>query len=63
GNTAYYYSPSKDRKLAADVQSEIEKHSPLPSRGVLFGDYFVLRENKQPAALFELGYLSHPQEE
>ncbi|MEC1261395.1 SH3 domain-containing protein [Bacillus swezeyi] len=63
GNTAYYYSPSKDQKLASDVQSEIEKHSPLPSRGVLFGDYFVLRENKQPSALFELGYLSHPQEE
>ncbi|MEC1354836.1 SH3 domain-containing protein [Bacillus sonorensis] len=63
GNTAYYYSPSKDRELAADVQSEIEKQSPLPSRGVLFGDYFVLRENNRPAALFELGYLSHPQEE
>ncbi|MFN2745109.1 MULTISPECIES: SH3 domain-containing protein [Bacillus] len=63
GNTAYYYSTSKDQKLAADVQSEIEKHSPLKSRGVLFGDYFVLRENQQPAALLELGYLSNPQEE
>ncbi|WP_253907687.1 N-acetylmuramoyl-L-alanine amidase [Bacillus sp. WMMC1349] len=63
GNTAYYYSTVKDQKLAADIQSEIEKQSSLPSRGVLFGDYFVLRENKQPAALFELGYLSHPQEE
>ncbi|KKB72615.1 MULTISPECIES: SH3 domain-containing protein [Bacillus] len=63
GNTAYYYSPSKDKGLAADVQSEIEKQSPLPSRGVLFGDYFVLRENNRPAALFELGYLSHPQDE
>ncbi|MDA7027657.1 N-acetylmuramoyl-L-alanine amidase [Bacillus sp. CLL-7-23] len=63
GNTAYYYSTIKDQKLAADIQSEIEKQSSLPSRGVLFGDYFVLRENKQPAALFELGYLSHPQEE
>ncbi|MCY8490280.1 SH3 domain-containing protein [Bacillus atrophaeus] len=63
GSTAYYYSPAKDRELASDVHSEVAKRSPIPDRGVLFGDYYVLRENKQPAMLYELGYLSHPQEE
>ncbi|MCC9022255.1 SH3 domain-containing protein [Bacillus nakamurai] len=63
GSTAYYYSPSKDRELASDVHSEVVKRSPIPDRGVLFGDYYVLRENKRPAMLYELGYLSHPQEE
>ena len=46
GSTAYYYSPSKDRQLASDVHSEVVKRSPIPDRGVLFGDYYVLRENK-----------------
>lgn len=63
GSTAYYYSPSKDRQLASDVHSEVVKRSPIPDRGVLFGDYYVLRENKRPAMLYELGYLSQPQEE
>ncbi|WP_420976419.1 SH3 domain-containing protein [Bacillus vallismortis] len=63
GSTAYYYSPAKDQELAADVHSEVVKRSSIPDRGVLFGDYYVLRENKQPAMLYELGYVSHPQEE
>ncbi|MCY8473229.1 SH3 domain-containing protein [Bacillus halotolerans] len=63
GSTAYYYSPAKDQELASDVHSEVVKRSSIPDRGVLFGDYYVLRENKQPAMLYELGYVSHPQEE
>ncbi|TXF73479.1 SH3 domain-containing protein [Bacillus subtilis] len=63
GSTAYYYSPAKDQELASDVHSEVVKRSSIPDRGVLFGDYYVLRENRQPAMLYELGYVSHPQEE
>ncbi|KAF1679477.1 SH3 domain-containing protein [Bacillus sp. SKDU12] len=63
GSTAYYYSPAKDQKLASAVHSEVVKRSSIPDRGVLFGDYYVLRENRQPAMLYELGYVSHPQEE
>ncbi|MEC1436836.1 SH3 domain-containing protein [Bacillus spizizenii] len=63
GSTAYYYSPAKDEELASDVHSEVVKRSSIPDRGVLFGDYYVLRENRQPAMLYELGYVSHPQEE
>lgn len=63
GSTAYYYSESKDKQLASDVQAEIAKRSLLENRGVVFGDYFVLRENRQPSILLELGYLSNPQEE
>ncbi|MFS0654724.1 SH3 domain-containing protein [Bacillus sp. 179-C3.3 HS] len=63
GSTAYYYQASKDQNLATKVHQEVAKRSQIPDRGVAFGDYFVLRENKRPALLYELGYLSHPQEE
>lgn len=34
----------------------------MKNRGVRHGDYYVLRENSQPAILLELGYLSNPRE-
>ncbi|MGG3573746.1 SH3 domain-containing protein [Bacillus gobiensis] len=63
GSTAYYYSETKDKQLASDVQAEIANRSSLDNRGVLFGDFYVIRENQQPSILLELGYLSNPQEE
>ncbi|CUB22652.1 N-acetylmuramoyl-L-alanine amidase LytC precursor [Bacillus safensis] len=63
GSTAYYYQAAKDQQLASSVHSEVAKRSQIPDKGVKFGDYFVLRENKRPSLLYELGYLSNPQEE
>ncbi|UYO34592.1 N-acetylmuramoyl-L-alanine amidase [Bacillus zhangzhouensis] len=63
GSTAYYYHAAKDQHLASSVHSEVAKRSQIPDKGVKFGDYFVLRENKRPSLLYELGYLSNPQEE
>ncbi|MDM5320826.1 N-acetylmuramoyl-L-alanine amidase [Bacillus altitudinis] len=63
GSTAYYYQAAKDQQLATNVHSEVAKRSQIPDKGVKFGDYFVLRENKRPSLLYELGYLSNPQEE
>uniref|UniRef100_UPI003EBC8F4C N-acetylmuramoyl-L-alanine amidase n=1 Tax=Bacillus maqinnsis TaxID=3229854 RepID=UPI003EBC8F4C len=63
GSTAYYYQTAKDQSLATNVHREVAKHAQIPDKGVQFGDYFVLRENKRPSLLYELGYLSNPQEE
>ena len=64
GLMTFYYSSSKDQALATAIQKGIRsKTTALPDKGVKFGDYHVLRENKRPAALIELGFLSNPTEE
>ncbi|MBP2240544.1 N-acetylmuramoyl-L-alanine amidase [Cytobacillus eiseniae] len=62
GLTTYYYH-SYQKALAADVHSSIASQSRLKNRDYRFGDYYVLRENKNRAILLELGYLSNPSEE
>ncbi|QNG61103.1 SH3 domain-containing protein [Bacillus sp. PAMC26568] len=63
GMTAYYYSSSKDKPLASPVHSELMKQTKLKDRGTKVGNYHVLRENKQPSVLLELGYVSNSTEE
>ncbi|WP_243297496.1 SH3 domain-containing protein [Bacillus litorisediminis] len=62
GITSYYYD-SSNKQLAEMIQSELVSKTKLNNRGARYGDYFVLRENNQPAVLLELGYLSNPIEE
>lgn len=62
GMTTYYYS-SNQKALASSVHRSTSEYSKLKDRGVRFGDYHVIRENKQNAILLELGYLSNPTEE
>jgi N-acetylmuramoyl-L-alanine amidase len=62
GFTTYFYHPYQQR-LAQAVEMQVKKVSPLFSLGVKKGDFFVLRENNQPAILLELGFLSNPLEE
>lgn len=62
GMTTYYYN-SNDKSLASNIHLATQSQTKLKSRGVRFGDYHVIRENKQNAALLELGYLSNPTEE
>lgn len=58
GTTTYYYH-EKDKKLAETINDQLKVNSPLPNNGNRFGNYYVLRENSQPAVLLELGYLNN----
>ena len=58
GITAYYYDSKKDPALAKSVNSAFSG-LPLENRGVAFGNFEVLRDNKQPAILNEMGYINN----
>lgn len=58
-----YYTNSYQQQLAEAVHAGIATKVNLKDRGARFGDYLVLRENRQNAILLELGYLSNPSEE
>jgi N-acetylmuramoyl-L-alanine amidase len=63
GLLTFYYG-QKDIKLADSVHSGLLQASTgLPGGNVRFGNFHVLRENKQPAVLVELGFLSNPFDE
>lgn len=58
GTTTYYYNDT-NKNLAADVNKYLAANLPLQNRGYEFADYQVLRENKRPALLLELGYMNN----
>lgn len=58
-----YYMNSHQKELAKYIHKGLGGMISLKDRGVQPGNYLVLRENKQPAILIELGYLSNPTEE
>ncbi|MBS4455537.1 N-acetylmuramoyl-L-alanine amidase [Tuanshanicoccus lijuaniae] len=60
GTTTYYFHEA-DHELAKKVNEALKTLS-LPNNGALFGNYSVLRENKRPAILLELGYMSSPED-
>ncbi|CAM3936571.1 SH3 domain-containing protein [Mesobacillus thioparans] len=62
GMTTYYYN-SKQKPLGEQIHSSVVSKTMLKDRGTRFGDYHVIRENRQAAVLLELGYLSNPAEE
>ncbi|WP_066050007.1 SH3 domain-containing protein [Robertmurraya korlensis] len=62
GMTSYYYHKYQ-QTLATTVGKEIASFTKLKDRGVRYGDYHVLRENKRASVLLELGYLSNSAEE
>ncbi len=49
--------------LAETVQEEMDRRLPLKSRGVKQAGFFVLNGAYMPAILFEMGFISNPQEE
>ncbi|WP_077358865.1 N-acetylmuramoyl-L-alanine amidase [Virgibacillus halodenitrificans] len=59
GTSTYYYS-DKDAGLATKVQSAMASTVPLASRGSLQANYKVLRENRAPSILMELGFITNP---
>jgi N-acetylmuramoyl-L-alanine amidase len=60
GMTTYYYN---NPNLAKELHSSVINKTKLNNRNVRYGNYYVLRENRQDSALLELGYLSNPTEE
>lgn len=62
GITSYYYHQYQ-KSLASHVHGALKGQTKMKDRGIRFGDYHVIRENKQNAVLLELGYLSNPTEE
>lgn len=58
GTTTYYYSES-NLGLANTINRYLAQLGPLPNNGVRHGDYYVLRENRQPSILLELGYMNN----
>lgn len=63
GLLTFYYG-QKDLKLANSVNTGlVGAKTGLKGGNVRYGNFHVLRENKQPAVLVELGFLSNPFDE
>lgn len=62
GITSYYYK-NIDVSLASNIQKELIKNTGFKNRQHRQGNYQVLRENRNPSVLLELGFLSNPTEE
>lgn len=61
GVETYFYSPRSSR-LAANIQREILRPCRTKDRGIKPRGLYVLRNNKRPAVLVELGFISNPAE-
>jgi N-acetylmuramoyl-L-alanine amidase len=61
GVETFFCGPRSSR-LAANIQREILRPYGAKDRGVKFRKFYVLRNNKRPAVLVELGFLSNPAE-
>lgn len=62
GAEVFYYAKSEQGKLLANaIQTELHTitHTPEAANP---GNYFVLRRNKIPAVLIEIGYITNPDE-
>lgn len=57
GTTTYYYFDSH-LELANTINRYLTQTGPLENNGVRLGDYYVLRTNRQPGILLELGYMN-----
>lgn len=61
GIEIYYYTP-RSYRLAANILAETRRAYPTNNRGVKRNNYYVLRNNRRPAVLCELGFVSNPTE-
>ena len=59
GTTGYYFTATSEN-LAQTVNKYIARNLTVKSQGTKFQNFLVLRENKQPSILLELGYLNNP---
>ncbi len=63
GVTDFYYQKARDNILARDIVNEVSKMTGLTNDGSKFDDLEVLRNNRQPSTLIELGFLSNKQDD
>jgi len=61
GVETFFYS-SRSSRLAANIQREIIRPYGAKNRGIKPGRFYVLRKNKRPAVLVELGFVSNSNE-
>jgi N-acetylmuramoyl-L-alanine amidase len=61
GIEIYYFSP-RSWRLATNILKQSLRAYPTENRGVKRNNFHVLRENRRPAVLCELGFLSNPQD-
>lgn len=61
GVTTYYYHRQSSYKLAESINQQLN-NLPLENRGVDFGNFEVIRDNKFPAILLENGYINSTQD-
>lgn len=62
GITSFYYNAPQEKEMATSIQRELVRATGLKDRGVAFGNFQVLRTNRQPSVLLELGFISNPEE-
>ena len=58
GTTGYFFAATSEN-LAQTVNKYIARNLTVKSQGTKFQNFLVLRENKQPSILLELGYLNN----
>ncbi len=61
GVETFFYSP-RSSQLAASIQRAILRSYRAIDRGVKKRSFYVLKNNRRPAVLVELGFLSNPAE-
>lgn len=61
GIEIYYYN-ARSRRLAGNILRQTLRAYPAVNRGVKRNNFYVLRQNRRPAVLCELGFLSNAQD-
>lgn len=61
GVEIYFFSP-RSWRLASNILRQATRAYPTENRGVKRNNYYVLRTNRRPAVLCELGFVSNPQD-
>lgn len=58
GLTTYYYHKNNGSYTLANTLNQEMNSLKIPNRGVDFGNFLVIRQNKKPAVLLEMGYIN-----
>lgn len=60
GIETYYHLGEKNRDLASNIQGSLEQNVSLQGRGIKESNFYVLRKNRFPSVLVELGFITNP---